>query len=136
MSFATTDEPENLDDEFKRCIGITLSDANQLVRWYRYLSRDYRAIEVVSEQVSPIIVTVFTDDSSLSYKIHFRRSFPRPKLLGGEQLDAVGEIAIQQSECCSPIIVSFYQNYELRVTSYELLPTILYFSFANWLPTF
>ena len=87
MSFVVVDELDNLDDEFKRCIGITLSDANRLIRWYRYLLQDYRAIEVVREQVSPIIVTVFTDDSSLSYKIDSRRPLPRPELLNEEQLD-------------------------------------------------
>ena len=67
-------------------MGITLSDANQLVRWYRYLSQDYHAIEVVREQISPIIATVFTEDSSLSYEIDFRRPLPRPELLTEEQL--------------------------------------------------
>jgi len=86
MSFVATDEPESLDDEFKRCTGITLSDANQLVRWYRYLSKDYLAIEVVREQISPIIATVFTKDSSLSYEIDFRRPLPRPEFLTEEQL--------------------------------------------------
>jgi len=87
MSFVIADKPDSLDDEFKRCVGITLSDANKLIRWYRYLSQDCRSIEVVREQVSPIIATVFTDDSSLSYKIDFHRPLPRPELLNGKQLD-------------------------------------------------
>jgi hypothetical protein len=44
-------------------------------------------------------------------RMHFEGNIP----------DAVGEIAIQQSECCLLIAVSFYQNYELRITNYELL---------------
>ena len=86
MSFVISEEPDSLEDEFKRCVGITLSDTNQLIRWYRYLSKDYRAIEVVREQVSPIIATVSTEDSLLSYEIHFRRPLPRPELLTEEQL--------------------------------------------------
>lgn len=42
---------------------------------------------VLANTWGPIIVTVFTEDSLLSYEIDFRRPLPRPKLLGVEQLD-------------------------------------------------
>lgn len=77
---------DTFDPELKRCIGITLSATNHFIQWYRFHTRHARAIEVVREQVSPILLNLFRGEERQT-RVHQYYQPPRlPQPLTSEQL--------------------------------------------------
>ena len=84
-----------LNDEIKRCIGITVNDANRFVRWYRYRTRHYHTTEVTRQEISPIVLFIHQDDEMAVYEWDFHEPLPELPSLAPEQIEQIRNDIVQ-----------------------------------------
>jgi len=86
-----------LEQEMKRCIGITVSDTNQFIRWYRYRTGHYHATEVTRQEISPIVLFIHQDDEMVLHEWDFHELRPELPSLAQEQIEQIQNDIIQSA---------------------------------------